>query len=67
VQQTSGNGIFDGKHPDDGAILMHVLEYFLKRVATNQFYFFVGEELMGCYVVKRTWYTLYSYSFHLVV
>ena len=64
VKQASGDGILDGQHTDDVAVLMHVLEDFLERVATDEFDFVIREELVGCDVVERTGDTLYGYSFH---
>ena len=64
VKQASGYGVFDGKHPDNVAILFHVVEDFFKRVATYQFDFFVGEELMGGNIMKRPGYSLNGYLLH---
>jgi hypothetical protein len=52
VQQASCNGIFNGEHTDDVVVLMHVFEYFLEGIATNQFYFLVLEELVGSNVME---------------
>jgi hypothetical protein len=66
VKQASGDGILDGQHTDDIAVLMHMLEDFLERVATNQFDFVIREELVCGDVVERTGDTLYSNSFHTI-
>lgn len=51
VKQASGYRIFYGNDSDDVAVLTHVFEYFFECVATDQFYFFILEVLVGCNVM----------------
>ena len=66
VQEAAGYGVLDGYQSDDGAVLMDVLEDFLESIAADELDFLVREELVGCDVVERARYALYSYLFHIV-
>jgi hypothetical protein len=64
VQQASCNGVLDSQHADTGRILLHLCKDFLKGVATDQLYLLALKIEVGSYVVKRSYQSLYRYSFH---
>jgi hypothetical protein len=52
MEQTTGNGILDGKHPYHRTVLLDMLEDFFERIATDEFDVFIRKELVCGDVVE---------------
>ena len=67
VEQATCNGVLDGQHADDLAVVADGLEHVFKCSAADQFDVFAFEVPVCCNVVKGTQCSLDGYSFHIIV
>ena len=65
MEQTPCNGILYGKHSYYCRISFYIFEHLLKGGTAYNLYLLSFEVLMGSYVVERTNFSLYRYSFHI--
>ena len=65
-QQASGNGVFDGRHPQQLRVGRHAGELLVETHAGQHFDLFAGETSVRRRLVETTRYPLYRYPFHLL-
>ena len=67
MQQRTSDSILNGQHANGCRVLLHVTEYLLEGVATDELYLFILEIEVSSNVVERPYQSLYRYSFHLII
>jgi hypothetical protein len=65
-QQASGDGVFDGRHPQQLRVGRHAGELLVETHAGQHFDLFAGETSVRRRLVETTRYPLYRYPFHLL-
>jgi hypothetical protein len=65
VEQAPGDGVLDGRHPDDGGVALDLLIHLFEGRTTDDLHLFALEVLLSGNVVERPQLALYRYPLHI--